>query len=423
VIYLPRIVDDELSRLVADLPAVAVDGPKAVGKSATGARLAATVIDLDLDDELELTRSNPARIQNLPAPVLVDEWQLFPQIWDKVRRWVDAGAGPGSFILTGSATPSEKPMHSGAGRIVRVRMRPMSLAERGVAQPSVSLADLLTGSIREVGGESNLTLEDYAEEIVSSGFPAIRQAPTRSRADVLNGYLSNIVEREFPEAGYLVRKPIALRNWLRAYAAATSSMTSYSSILDAATGGESDKPSQLTTVAYRETLERIWLLDELPAWTSNNPLTALARAPKHHLADPALAARMLGVNASSLLNYPNPDRPARPRQGTLFGALFESLATLCVRVYASASHAEVSYLRTTRGTHEVDLIVQREDGRILPIEVKLASTVDGKDVEHLLWLKKSLGDEVLDTVVITTGKGAYRRPDGVAVVPLGLLGA
>jgi len=135
-----------------------------------------------------------------------------------------------------------------------------------------------------------------------------------------------------------------------------------------------------------------------------------------------LAARLLGINTAGLLDHPNPDRPVIVRHGTLLGALFESLATLCVRVYAQANRATVSYLRTPKGTHEVDLIVERDDGRVLPVEVKLAGTVSDSDVSHLLWLKHTLPDEVVDTVILTTGKAAYRRADGVAVVPLALLG-
>jgi predicted AAA+ superfamily ATPase len=419
--YIPRIVDSQLTRMLEDLPAVAVDGPKGVGKTSTAAQLAQTVINLDMIDERELAQADPTRLDRLPKPLLIDEWQLLPSLWDRIRRSVDAGAHAGSFILTGSATPTRKPMHTGAGRIVRLRLRPMTLPERQICRPTVSLGSLLNGNL-DIGGDTDVTLDQYAEEITATGFPAIRALPSRSRADVLDGYLSHIIERDFPEAGHLVRRPTALRAWLRSYAAATSSTTSYSQILDSSTPGESEKPSKVSTTAYRDTLERMWLLEPLPAWGGHNHLAALTRSPKHHLADPGLAARLLGINASSLLDSPNPDRPVLPRVGTLCGALFESLVTLSVQVFVQANQATVSYFRTQKGTHEVDLIVERDDGRILPIEVKLASTVDDRDVRHLLWLKQELPTEVIDTVIVTTGKAAYRRADGVAVVPLALLG-
>jgi hypothetical protein len=146
--------------------------------------------------------------------------------------------------------------------------------------------------------------------------------------------------------------------------------------------------------------------------------------PKHQLADPALAARLLGVGLGALLQTEEaPVAPAMPRDGTLLGALFESLVTIDVRVYAQAAEARVGHLRTASGEHEIDLIVERDDGRVVALEVKLTATVDDDDLRHLKWLEARLGDDVLDMAVITTGSYAYRRPDGIAVVPAALLGA
>lgn len=420
--YATRVVDGELDRMLAELPAVAIVGPKAVGKTATAQRRATSVVDLSDPDETDLVGADLRRVTRLPRPVLIDEWQVLPRVWDVVRRGVDDGAEPGSFLLTGSATPAEQPMHSGAGRIVQLRMRPMTLAERGVAEPTVSLAGLLAGG-GAVDGESSVALEDYADEIVASGFPGFRRLSARGNRDALDTYLRLVVERDFPDAGREVRRPGTLRAWMRAYAAATSTTASYTEILDAATAGEPDKPARTTTAAYRETLERIWLLEEVPAWVgAGSVLTALGRSPKHHLADPALAARLLGVNAASLLDRPDPAGVPVARRGSLFGALFESLVTLCVRVYAEAAGATVSHLRTHRGEHEVDLVVERDDGRILAIEVKLGTAPSDRDVRHLRWLDERAGAGVVDSVVVTTGRTAYRRPDGIAVVPLALLG-
>ncbi|MCL2090962.1 MAG: DUF4143 domain-containing protein [Micrococcales bacterium] len=420
--YVLRTVDSLLDQLCADLPALAIEGARGVGKTATASRRARTVLALDDEDELSLTRANPARVTTLPRPLLIDEWQLAPAVWDRVRRAVDVGVAPGDYLLTGSATPTQAPRHSGAGRIVSVRMRPMSLAERGLVAPTVSLGDLLSGTRPDVGGECPLRLGDYAEEITASGFPALRAVAARSRPAAITGYVDELLDRDLAGLDVTVRRPGTLRQWLRAFAAATSTATSYNTILRAATPGD-DKPAKTTTTTYREALERMWLLDELPAWLwGRTSLGDLAVAPKHHLADPALAARILGVGAGALLDQPNPDNPAVPRQGPLVGALFESLATLCVRVYAAAVSAQVSHLRTHRGDHEVDLVVEREDGHVVAIEVKLAPTVTDDDTKHLRWLKTRLGDVVLDTVVVNTGLGAYRRDDGVAVVPLALLG-
>lgn len=421
--YTHRVVDLQLDALTADLPAIVLDGPKAVGKTATASRRAATVLALDDPLERLLVEADPERLTRVPSPVLIDEWQLYPAVWDRVRRAVDAGAAPGTFLLTGSAAPATAPTHSGAGRIVRVRMRPLSLAERSVSEATVSLADLLSGTAPTVAGDSPVSLAGYADEIVAGGLPGLRALNDRARSAALRGYLDAIVEREFPELGHVVRRPGTLRAWLTAFAAATSTTASYNSILDASTAGQSNKPAKTTTIAYRETLERLWLLDELPAWTgSRSPFASLGQAPKHHLADPALAAQLLGVGAGALLDAPTPDGRVAPRDGTLLGALFESLVTLSVRVYAEAIGARVSHLRTQRGDHEVDLVVTRGDGRMVAIEVKLAPIVDDTDVRHLHWLRSQVGTDLLDAVVVTTGPVAYRRPDGVAVVPAALLG-
>jgi predicted AAA+ superfamily ATPase len=189
-----------------------------------------------------------------------------------------------------------------------------------------------------------------------------------------------------------------------------------------ATGGEGRKLNRKAAGPYRSVLERLWILDPLPAWLpTRSHLTRLSAASKHQLADPALAARLLGAGAPALLDNEELGPPL-PRDGTLLGALFESLLTLSVRVYAQHAEARVGHLRTYSGEHEVDLIVERRDGRMVAIEVKLKRTVGDGDLRHLKWLRGKIGDELLDSVVITTGESAYRRADGIAVVPAALLG-
>ncbi|MEV0287110.1 DUF4143 domain-containing protein [Kribbella sp. NPDC050820] len=420
--YLRRVVDAELDDLLTDLPAITLDGPKGVGKTETAVRRAKTVFALDEAGQRELLAADPARLERATSPVLVDEWQLHPPVWDVIRRAVDRGAEPGRYLLTGSASPADTPTHSGAGRIVRLRMRPMSLAERGIAVPRVSLRALLSGAREPVEGTSDLDLEAYAEEIVRSGFPGIRRLSGRARRAQLAGYLERIVERDFPEHGHLVRRPATLRAWLAAYAAATATTTSYNAILDAATAGDSDKPAKTTTIAYRDVLSQLWLLEPVEAWLpTRNRLNRLASAPKHQLADPALAAALLGADAPALLDGAIKG-PPQIRDGVLLGQLFEALVTLDLRVYAQAAEASVRHLRTRNGDHEVDLIVERADQRVLAFEVKLASSVGDADVKHLLWLKNQIGDDLLDAVVVYTGPEAYRRADGIAVVPAALLG-
>jgi predicted AAA+ superfamily ATPase len=298
----------------------------------------------------------------------------------------------------------------------------MSLAERGLSPPTVRLRDLLYGGAGALEGETDLGLEEYAEEIVASGFPAMRVLAGRARRSQLDGYLARVVDRDFEEVGQAVRKPDTLRRWMTAYAAASSTTATLESIRDAATPGEADKPARTTVVQYREVLHRLWLLDPVPAWVpSRNYFSRLAQPEKHQLADPALAARLLGVGVGTLLEG-GEGAATLPRDGTLLGHLFEALVTLSVRVYAQAAEAEVRHLRTKGGRHEVDLIVERPDGRVLALEVKLAATVSDDDVRHLVWLRERMGRDLVDAAVVTTGGTAYRRPDGVGVIPAALLG-
>lgn len=422
-LYKRRIVDDELDELLASLPAVALEGAKAVGKTATASRRVASIHRLDDPAERSVAIADPHRLVESPLPVLIDEWQRVPESWDLVRRAVDdPGVPPGSYLLTGSASPTNPPTHSGAARIVTVRMRTMGLAERGVEAPTVSLRELLGGRQRPLIGETGVRLENYVDEILASGFPGLRGLSGRALRALLDGYLQRIVDRDFEDMGRQVRNPEALRRWMAAYAAASSTTTSYEKIRDAATSGEGEKPTRKATTPYRAVLERLWIVDPVPAWLpTRSRLRRLSSPPKHQLVDPALAARLLGVDAGALLDA-KPVGPPLPRDGTLLGSFFESLVTLNVRVYAQAAEAATKHLRTAAGDHEVDLIVERGDGRVLGIEVKLARNIVEEDVRNLLWLRDRIGGELLDAIVISTGESAYRRADGIGVVPAALLG-
>lgn len=419
--YLPRVVDSELDELLAGVPAVVIEGPRAVGKTATATRRAATIHQLDEPGQRAVGRADPARLIVADEPVLIDEWQRIPETWDLVRRAVDVDPRPGRFLLTGSAVGGDLPTHSGAGRIVTLRMRPLTLTERGVGRPSVSLRALLSGGGGALEGSTDVSFADYVREIEASGLPGLRGLTGRALRAQLDGYIDRTIEHDFIDLGLRIRNPGALRRWLTAYAAASSTTASLESIRDAATGGQGEKPARSTILPYVDVLTRMWLLEPVPAWLPGRPIRRLAAAPKHQLADPGLAARLLGVGADAFLAGRPPGASAA-RDATLLGALFESLATLSVRVFAQAAEATVAHLRTKGGEHEVDLVVERADGRVLAMEVKLTYSVADDDVRHLLWLRDRLGDDLVDAVVLTTGADAYRRRDGVAVVPLALLG-
>lgn len=424
--YLHRIVDDEIDAYLDVGPAVSVaialEGARAIGKTSTAAERAATRYDLDDAAQLAVVSADVALALTQPAPILIDEWQHHPPVWDRVRRAVDQHDPPGPFLLTGSVAPTDTGLHTGAGRIIALRMRPLSLAERRPDPATVSLRTLLRGERGPVTGTSGLGLTEYTDELFTSGFPGLRDLPARLRRAQLEGYIQRVIDRDFPELGHHPRNPAALRRWMTAYAAASATTASWEKVRDAATGGEADKPARTTVMPYRDILERLYVLDPLPGWKpTRNHIARLTEPPKHHLADPALATTLLGLTPERLLAGEDPGS-AVPRDGTLLGALFESLVTQSVRVYAQAADATVGHLRAFAGEREIDLVVDRGDGRVVAIEVKLGPVPTDKDVHHLHWLRDKMGPDLLDAVVVTTGHDAYRREDGIAVVPAALLG-
>lgn len=265
----------------------------------------------------------------------------------------------------------------------------------------------------EVSGRSDFTLGDYYDAAVGSGFPGLHQRSATIRRQYLDSHLQRIVDRDMPDLGFTVRRPTQLRRWMAAYAAASPTTTTLNRIA-AAAGEDGEAPAKSTTLAYREHLTQLWILDPLEAWSPvQNPFKRLQQGPKHQLADPGLAARLMGLSARHL---------ATPRHADAAGRLFESLATLTVRTIAEAEGARVGHLRTHDSREEIDLIVEGDEGQIVAIEVKLSPDVRDQDVRHLKWLREKMPDDVVDMIVVTTGEFAYRRADGVAVVPLALLG-
>lgn len=419
--YLPRVVDSELDGL--SLPAVILEGAKAVGKTRTLERRSETVHRLDVPVELELVRADENRLLSGSKPILIDEFQRFGPTIDVVRAAVDRDNSPRQFYLAGSAS-EDADTHSGAGRIVSIRMRPMAFSERQIEVPTVSLGELLEGGRPDLLGQTGFGLSEYTDEILRSGFPAIRDYSGTDLSRALLGYVDRVVQRDvLDELGRAVRQPDALRRWIRAYAAVCGTTASLEKIRNAASGGVGRTPTQLTTLTFRDVLEKLWIIDDLPAWLPIlDHLGPLAQSAKRFLVDPGIAAVLVGVGREKLLSGEEIE-PVVPREGSYLGTLFEALTSLSVRVYAQAAGAGTSHFRQQNGRREVDLIVERQDGAVVAIEVKLSKTVDDRDIVHLVWLKERLGEKLLDALVVCTSPYAYRRQDdGIGVVPLALLG-
>lgn len=412
--YLERALDRVLPGMLANLPGICLEGARAVGKTSTALRYAKTSWMLDAPGRQSLLAAQPERLLTDPRPVLVDEWQRMPEVFDLVRREIDRDYTPGSFLLTGSALVKDSAgTHTGAGRVTSLRMRPMALFERGIVEPSVSLGQLLMNPPQTVTGTTTWQWEDYARAICASGFPRLTTLPAPYHGEQLRAYLQAIVDRDAPGAGYNLRSPDRLQSWMQSYAAASSTTTGYTELLKAATPGEADKPAKKTAQTYRDFLARIWILDPVPAWDlTANPITRLAKSPKHQLADPALAAALLDLDAEALFDDP----VMGPR-------LFESLAVLSLRVAGQVHRLRAYHLRTQNGDHEIDLLLRGSGRRTIAFEIKLKTAITSKDCRHLLWLRERLGAELTGCAVITAGTDAYTRPDGIHVIPLVLLGA
>ena len=429
ITHFDRLIEPYLSGLMQEFPAIAVDGLKGVGKTVSARRLSATVFELDSPRDYDQIVNIPDMLTTEPPPVLVDEWQRIPAVWDFVRRAVDNGAKPGSFLLTGSIGSTDTDIHSGAARIIRRRMYPLSLAERGIENPTVSIGALFSSAKpfeADIAGRTSMESKDYLYEIVASGLPGFRGYTPESRAIAFSSYLSNLLSHDFRQQGIRLRQPETLMRWLRAYAAAVSTDAGYAEILDASTAGEGDKPAAKTTITYRKTLENLWLLDELMPWVEGESFfSGLKRSPKHYLADPAFAAYLLGLDERILTGGSGWSSRAQrfdQKYGSIIGRLFESLIHLSLNTYASVNNAKLFFAKTHKGDREVDFVIQKNT-RIILCEVKFSPVADASDGRHLQWLMEKVGGDCHDAMIITTGGAAYRRQDGIAVVPAALLGA
>ncbi len=414
--YLPRIVDEELRLDLQALGAVVIEGPRACGKTWTASRQANSEIRLDSDPQgAELARLDPRPALAGPTPRLIDEWQMVPSIWNATRREVDDRGRPGQFILTGSAVlPPDASRHSGAGRFSRLRMRPMSLSESGDSSKQVSFAAVMDG--QPATGRSELEPLDHADLVVRGGWPALIGAKTRTASRFIAGYLSATVEHDIEIADSRRRDPIRFRRFLEAYAQVVASTASLNTIRARAVGP--DVPAEglhwSTADAYLDAARRLMIVDEVPAWAPRlRSRTRLGGAVKRNLADPSLAASLLGADAARL----------RGDLNTL-GFLFESLAIRDVLVYAQALGATVHHYRERSGDLEIDLVVEQVDGTWMGIEVKLGTF----RIDEAAAALRAVADRRVERppqalMVITGGKYAYRREDGVDVVPLGALTA
>jgi predicted AAA+ superfamily ATPase len=416
--YLDRIVDKELDVALKYSGAVLIVGPKWCGKTRTAEKRAASKIyleDIDKREQyLKILEIRPSKLLEGKTPRLIDEWQTAPILWDGVRFAVDQRGGAGHFILTGSSVPRDDvTMHTGTGRINRLLMRPMSLFESLESDGSVSLRSLFDGG--DIEGTSMLTLDGLAFALIRGGWPASIGEEKTLALRHANDYLNAVVNSDISRVDGVVKSPERVKRLMRSLARNVSSTVRMETILTDVAGGDIDSINSNKTVStYVNALERIFVIEDLPAWSPNmRSKTALRTSPKRHFVDPSIAAVALKVSPNGLM-----------RDFNTFGLLFESLCIRDLRVYAQANDGDVYHYRD-KNDLEADAIIHLRDGRWGAVEIKMGAGAIDDAVKNLTKLREKVDlDEMGEPsflAVITATEHAYRRNDGVYVVPIGCL--
>ncbi|MCY4665494.1 MAG: ATP-binding protein [Acidimicrobiaceae bacterium] len=415
--YRPRVADEAVAERLGAAGAVLIEGPKGCGKTWTALSRARSAVRFDADAAARrLVTVSPETVLEGAAPRLLDEWQTAPEIWNHVRHACDRSGEKGRFLLTGSALPVDDVVrHSGAGRIARVRLRPMSLYESGQSTGLVSLGRLLDGGPAEAGA-SAVDFGDVCEAICVGGWPWLVGSPPPSAQRSLLDYLEEVRRLEPVETSRRGRNPVLVEKLLVSLARNIATTAPNSRL---ASDADPEQPLNHQTVrAYLDALTRLFVVEDLPAWPTHLRSRArLTKSPKRHFVDPSLAAAALRASPASLLS----DLEA-------CGLLFESLAVRDLRVYAEACDCDLYHHRTDSGLEADAVIRRRYSSEWIAVEVKLSHSPSVVDAAAATLLRVA---ESIDTskagpraalLVITPAGYAHTRPDGVTVAPIGSLG-
>lgn len=416
--YLKRIADHVLPERLAASGAVLIEGPKWCGKTRTALENSKSHLFMQDPDKavsyLKAADTKPSLLLKGDTPRLLDEWQTAPVLWDAVRFTVDQRGEPGQFILTGSAVPKDNAVkHTGTGRISRLMMRPMTLYESLESNGSVSLKALFDGE-EEVDSLSDLTIEQIAFAIVRGGWPASVGESEKIALRHAMDYVEAVIHADVSRVDGIEKNPVRVRALLRSLSRNISTLATIRTIHDDIAMGNAESISEKTISQYLNAFDRIFVTENLPAW---NPAlrskTAIRTSSKRQFVDPSIAAAVMRLSPSRLLEDFN-----------YFGFLFESLCARDLRVYAEAMDGQVFHYRDGSGL-EADAVIALNDGRWAAVEVKLGSREIEDAAVHLLTLKDKVNTEKMREpsflMILTGTEIAYRRADGVYVVPLGCL--
>ncbi len=419
--YKPRVADDILSRKLEGKGAVLIEGPKWCGKTTTAEQVAASVLYMDDPEKkqqnIAMAELNPYRLLTGNAPRLIDEWQLAPKLWDAIRFQVDHRGLTGQFILTGSSVPADTSeiTHSGTGRFTRLTMRPMSLYESGDSSGDVSLRSLFN-SQTDVDGESHLDIERLAFLTCRGGWPQSIKMRDEIALDQAFDYYDAVVHSDINRADNITKNPERVKRLMRSYARNQGGQIPNTVIAQDIAANDESSIDEETVALYIRALKKIFVIEDMPAWNPNlRSKTAIRSSDTRYYIDPSIAAAALGIGPQDLLDDLN-----------TFGFLFETLCIRDLRVFADALNGTVYHYRDKSGL-ECDAVVHLRNGSYGLVEIKLGGDhLIEEGASNLKALCRKLDTDKMKKpsfLMVLTGTGdyAYRRSDGIMIVPIGCL--
>lgn len=418
--YKPRIVDSTLKRKIRGKGAVLIEGPKWCGKTTTAEQVSASVLSVDepasITSNIILSETDPEQLLKGEKPRLLDEWQSAPRLWDAVRHHVDHNKGQGQFILTGSSVPTDisKMVHSGTGRFGWILMRPMTLFESGESSGEVSLGGLFEST--EVSGHSDTELDRLTFLICRGGWPESIDMEDEIALDQAFDYIDAVVKNDMSRIDDIKRDPQKVRTLLRSYARNQGTQASQSSISADISTNEPTNVSDETVSEYLQALRKLYVIEDMKAWNPNlRSKTAIRTSDTRYFVDPSLAAASLRIGPQDLIKDPK-----------TLGFFFEALVVRDLRVYAESLDGDVYHYRDSMD-NECDAVIHLKDGRYALIEVKLGGeTLIKEGVESLKKVLKKIDTEKMGNpsfmaIITGTEHYAYKRDDGILIIPIEVL--
>lgn len=419
--YKPRITDALIERKLKGKGAILIEGPKWCGKTTTAEQFAKSILYMskpeDVQSNLMMAEIDPSKLLKGETPRLIDEWQIAPKLWDAVRFEVDHRDNMGHFILTGSAVPpkNDEIFHTGTGRFAWIKMRPMSLFESLESTGEVSLRELFNQP-SQLNGENKLDIDDLAFLICRGGWPGAIDMDKDIALDQAFDYYTAIVNTDISRADNVKRDPERAKRLMRSYARNQGAQTAYTVIRDDIVANDSESLTEDTVYAYTNALRKIFVIEDMPAWNPNlRSKTAIRTSDTRYFIDPSIATASLGLGPEELIKDLN-----------TMGLFFEAMCVRDLRVYAESIDGQVYHYRDKSGL-ECDTVIHLRNGSFGLIEIKLGGD---KLIEEGAETLKAFRDKIDTTkmktpsflmVVTGTGRYAYKREDGVYVVPIGCL--